>query len=224
MPTVLVTGANRGIGLEFVRQYATDGWRVVATCRRPEAADELNALGVEVHRLDVADFSAVDALARSLAGQAVDLLVNNAGLYGERQALGGIDYAGWEQVLRVNALAPLKMVEAFLPHLDAGTGKRIACLSSKMGSMAENSSGGAYVYRSSKAALNAVVKSLALDLRGRGIAVAALHPGWVRTAMGGPGALIGPAESVAGMRRVIDGLTIEGSGHFYAYDGTEVPW
>lgn len=226
MQSVLITGANRGLGLEFARQYARQGWRVIATCRNPAAATQLRAVeGVEVRPLDVDDFAAIDGLARDLLGDPLDLLINNAGIYGPKGfALDDVDYAVWTQVMRTNVLAPLRLSQAFLPHLLAGTPGRIATLTSKMGSLGDNTSGGSYVYRSSKAALNAAMKSLALDLAPKGVWVALLHPGWVRTDMGGPGGLIDPPESVAGMRRLIDALSAQRSGRFFAYDGREIPW
>lgn len=230
MPTVLITGANRGLGLEFARQYAEKGWRVLATCRAPEHAVELNALDgdVQVFALDVCDFGAVAGLAAELSGTAIDVLINNAGIYGPKGAsLDAMDASVanvWEQVMRTNVMAPLFITRSFAPHVAASTLKRVAVLSSKMGSMADNTSGGSYIYRSSKAAVNALVKSLSHDLAQDGILVAALHPGWVLTDMGGPNALIDTAQSVTGMRRVIEGLPATSSGGFFAYDGAEIPW
>lgn len=227
MPTCLITGANRGLGLEFAKQYAADGWKVIATCRRPEAAEDLNALegDIQVHPLDVTDFARVQALGKTLSGEAIDLLVNNAGIYGPRVVPhDSVDYAAWAEVLRANTMAPLKMCAVFEPHVAKSKLRRIVAVSSMMGSMTDNTSGGAYIYRSSKAALNAVMKSLAVDLREKGISVAVLHPGWVRTDMGGPGGKIEAFESVAGMRQVIDAMTIENTGRFMNYDETEAPW
>ncbi len=226
MPTVLVTGANRGLGLEFVRQYRDAGWEVIATCRAPEAAGELAAMGVDVERLDVGEPEEASELARRLSGRPLDLLVNNAGVYGDRQrqSLGAVDAEEWLRVLRVNAVGPLKVVEAFLPHLQRDGGGVVACVSSKMGSIADNTSGGVYAYRSSKTALNMVVRSLAIDLAQRAVVVLALHPGWVKTGMGGAGALIEAEESVRGMRRVIADAGPERSGGFYAYNGEAIPW
>ena len=217
MPTVLITGANRGLGLEYARQYLADGWKVIATCRNPAGASELANLqgDIEIHALDVTDFGQVQALAKSLRKESIDLLLNNAGTYGPRPSkLGGIDYEVWEDVMRINAMAPLKVCEAFRDHVAGSEMKKIAIMTSKMGSMGDNESGASYIYRSSKAALNAVAKSLSVDLQGKGIAVAVLHPGWVRTDMGGPSGLIGAEESVTGLRRVIDNLTLETSGRF----------
>ncbi len=227
MPTVLIAGANRGLGLEFAKQYAADGWRVIATCRDPLKAQGLAPLPgeIEVHTLDVTDNSQVHALAKTLKKEPIDLLLNNAGIYGPRPVkLGGVDYAVWADVMRVNAMAPLKVCECFLDHIVAGDLKKIATISSKMGSMGDNDAGGSYIYRSSKAALNGVMKSLSVDLKPRGISVTVLHPGWVKTDMGGPSGLIDAVESVTGMRKVIESAHMATSGHFYNYDGTEIPW
>ncbi len=227
MPTTMITGANRGLGLEFTRQYAADGWKVIATCRDPRAARDLAAVegDVHVHALDVTDHDAVDALARTLRREAMDVLINNAGIHGPRPSqLGGIDYDAWAKVFEINAMAPLKVCESFADHVTAGEMKIMATISSRMGSISDNNSGASFIYRSSKAALNAVMKSLSVDLKGRGITVAVLHPGWVKTDMGGPSALIGVTDSVTGMRKVIGGLKVSDSGKFFNFDGTEIPW
>ncbi len=226
MPTVLITGAGRGLGLEFAKQYADEGWTVHAACREPEAAAGLRGLGggVRLARMDVTSAEQVAELADDLRGEAIDLLLNNAGIYGPREyPLGQIDYAAWAEVLRVNTLAPLRVAAAFAEHVAASGQKRMAFVSSRMGSIEQNSGGG-YIYRSSKAALNAAVKSLAIDLAPRGVTAVVIHPGWVRTDMGGPGATIAPAESVAGMRRVFAGLTPDDGGRFFDYDGSSLPW
>jgi NAD(P)-dependent dehydrogenase (short-subunit alcohol dehydrogenase family) len=227
MASVLITGANRGLGLEFARQYAGEGWRVLATCRAPERAEALRRVAgeVSIHRLDVGKFDHIAALSRELAGESVDLLVNNAGLYGGKpQRLEDLDYDTWADVVRINCLAPIRMAHAFLEHVALGRRKTIVAISSSMGSIARNTSGGAYIYRSSKAALNAAMKSLAIDLAPRGITVACLHPGWVKTDMGGPDALIEAEESVAGMRAVIARLGPADAGKFFRYDGSTIPW
>jgi len=227
MPTVLITGANRGLGLEFVRRYAADGWRVIATCRNPLGLDDLaQAQGnIEIHGLDVTDARQVDKLAQDMDGQGIDILINNAGIYGPRtNSPTDFDASQWAQVFDVNVMAPLKVAGAFLPHLSLSKFAKIIAISSKMESMHDNTSGGSYIYRSSKAALNAVMKSLSIDVLEKNIAVAVLHPGWVQTDMGGPSALIDAKTSVAGMHKVIDGLTIDETGHFYNYDGAPVPW
>ncbi len=232
VPTVMITGASRGIGLEFARQYAADGWRVLATCRDPGRAEGLARLAaeaggeIEVRALDVTRGEAVARLAAGWAGRAIDLLVNNAGIYGprERADLGRVDYSAWAEVLDVNVMGALRVAEAFADHVAASDRRLIAVISSRMGSIAENETGGNYIYRSSKAALNAVVKSLALDLEPRGVVAVAFHPGWVRTDMGGPGAAIDAETSVAGMRRVIAGLGAADSGRFLDYEGAVVAW
>lgn len=224
---MLITGANRGLGLEYTRQYINDGWRVIATCRDPGAATELAAIDgdIEIHALDVTDHGQIQALAKTLRKETIDLLLNNAGIYGPRPSkLGGIDYNAWEDVMRINVMSPLKVCESFRSHVADSDLKKIAIMSSKMGSMGDNDSGASYIYRSSKAALNAAMKSLAVDLAPRGISVVILHPGWVRTDMGGPSGLIDAPESVSGLRRVIEGLSLETTGRFYNYDGSEIPW
>jgi len=226
MATILITGANRGLGLEFARQYANDGWRVIATCRNQEKATELAAIaGVEIHALDVTDFNAVAKLADEISPTPIDVLLNNAGIYGPYDyTLEGIDYKIWQDVLRTNTMAPLCVSQCFAPLVAKSEKKCIATLSSKMGSMTDNTSGGSYIYRSSKAALNAVMKSLANDLKPLGVAVVSLHPGWVRTDMGGANGLIGAPESVRGLREVISKTNLKTSGGFYDYNGAEIGW
>lgn len=230
MSSVLITGANRGLGLEFTKQYGADGWRVYACCRNPGDASELAALAeassgrVSVHALDVADHSAVDALAKELGSESLDVLLNNAGAFGDRAGFGDSDYETWTRMFQVNSLGPMKMAEAFVSHLERGERKVIASVTSKMGSIGDNTSGSYYIYRSTKAALNMITKSIALDLRGRGISAVVLHPGWVKTDMGGAGAPLTPPESVSGMRKVLEGLSLETSGTFFNYDGATIPW
>jgi NAD(P)-dependent dehydrogenase (short-subunit alcohol dehydrogenase family) len=231
MATILITGASRGLGLEFCRQYAGAGWKVLACCRDPDGASALRELSarhpaVSVHRLDLERFGHIDALARELAGEPIDILLNNAGIYGDsgRNRLGAMDYELWAKVLRINTLAPVKMSEALLPQIQRGSRRLIVAVTSLMGSMADNTSGGAIMYRSAKAALNAAMKSLSIDLRSQGIGVLLLHPGWVRTDMGGPNAPTPPEESVAGMRRVIEAFTPGDSGRFLNFRGEELPW
>ncbi|MBI1207679.1 MAG: SDR family NAD(P)-dependent oxidoreductase [Azospirillum sp.] len=229
MPTVLITGSNRGLGLEFVRQYAAAGWTVVATAREPGRADALRALArggrVTVIPLDVGDAGAVAALAGTTAVPALDLLINNAGVYGAESATPeSLDFVDWQRVLDINTLGPLRVSLALLGRLRAGRGRTVVTITSQMGSIADNRSGGYYAYRSSKAALNAAMRSLALDLRPEGFTVALLHPGWVRTDMGGPAAPMAISDSIAALRRTIDGLTPAKSGKFLNYDGRELPW
>ncbi len=232
MPNLLATGANRGIGLEFAKQYAVAGWRVFACCRNPEKSGALTQLAsqhaglLSVHTLDVTSFEQIDSLAAELASQEIDLLLNNAGVCFDthNNGFGATDYAAWMRTFRVNSMAPLKMAETFVRQITRSQQKKIVSITSKMGSIADNTSGDYYLYRSSKAALNMVAKSLSIDLAPRGIITAVLHPGWVQTDMGGPNALITVQQSVAGMRRVIAQLAPADSGKFYAYDGKEIAW
>ncbi len=232
MPSVFVTGANRGLGLEFAKQYSADGWRVFACCRFPGTAKALNDLagssrgGLSVHTLDVSRKDSVSSLAEALGGETINILLNNAGVYGDQNHddFGRIDYEKWGTTFSVNVMGAMRMAEAFIENVARSEKKIIACLSSKMGSIADNTSGGSYMYRSSKAALNAVVKSLSLDLKDRGIVVVALHPGWVQTDMGGENAPTRPEESIRGMRKVLESLQRKDSGKFLSYDGSEIPW
>ena len=226
--TVLITGANRGIGLEYVRQYAQDGNTVYATVRDIALATELQALAekhsqIQVLALDIADITAIQSLAHQLSAVSIDILISNAGAYPPSR-FGKTDPQTWLQAFQVNTLTTYYLAEAFLPHLQRSGQAKLIAMTSKMGSMADNSSGGEYIYRSTKTALNMVVKSLSLDLQPFNIAVAALHPGWVRTDMGGPNGLIDTETSVTGLRKVITGLDQNQSGEFIAYDGKPVPW
>ena len=231
MPTVLITGANRGLGLEFARQYAAEGWQVLAACRAPEAATDLQGLAAEsggrirVLEMNVTDTASVRAAAATLKGEAIDLLLNNAGVGGPPgQQLGNLDYAAWARVLDANTLGPMRVVEALLENVAQGKLKRIVTVTSAMGSIEDNASGGRYAYRSSKAAVNMVMKSLSIDLAPRGITCIMVHPGWVRTDMGGPGGKITPAESVRALRSLIESIKPEDSGKFLNYDGKPYPW
>lgn len=229
MPTVLITGASRGLGLEFARQYQADGWDVIACCRKPAEAAALTALGVRIEALDVADEASIAAL-KGRIDVPLDLLVNNAGVYGapEGGTFGQIDAENFLKVQRINALGPLLVTQALTPCLEKAAADRgsarVAVVSSLMGSITDNTTGGIYAYRASKAAANAVARSMAHDLRERGILVIVLHPGWVRTDMGGPNGQIDPPESVSGMRRVIAGTPPDRGGCFFNYDGKEIPW
>jgi NAD(P)-dependent dehydrogenase (short-subunit alcohol dehydrogenase family) len=225
MKTVLLTGASRGLGLEFTRQYAAEGWRVIATCRDPAKADRLRAIAgtVEIQPLDATDFAAVAALADRLGDIAIDVLIANAGIIGPRDMpADAIDEAAWTEVFRVNTMAPLALAGALRGHLERSAERKAIAITSRLGSMGANESGGLYVYRSTKAALNAVWRSFALDHRG--LVAALLHPGWAATDMGGASAPVKPAESVAGMRKVIAGLTAAESGTFLGYNGERLPW
>jgi NAD(P)-dependent dehydrogenase (short-subunit alcohol dehydrogenase family) len=227
MPTALITGASRGIGLELTRQYAADGWTIIATCRNPIGLGELATIegDVQVHGLDVTDHAQIDRLATELHGTAIDLLINNAGVFGPRDTHAeNMDYAAWESVLRTNTLAPLKVSTAFADHVAESQQKKLVTISSVMASISGNTGGGEYIYRSSKAAVNMVMRSFACDISARDVIVAMFHPGWVQTDMGGPGASIDVQTSVTGLRKSFAGLTPADSGQFFNYDGTPLNW
>ncbi len=227
MPTVLITGANRGLGFELAHQYAAQGWRVLAACRNPQAATALKALkgNVAVHRIDLAMPDHAWELAGTLAGETIDVLVSNAAIGSpERTSLGNMDYEKWEEAFRINAIAPFRLADAFTPHVAASSRRIMLFLSSRAASISDALSGGRQVYRSSKAALNSVVKSLAYDLMPKRIVCVALHPGWVKTDMGGPDAPIAPADSVRAIRALVDRLETHHTGRFLNYDGGELRW
>ena len=231
MPSALITGANRGLGLEFARQYLADGWQVYATCRHPGSASELQHLAeasdhkLRIMALNVTDSASVKAAAAELDGQAIDLLLNNAGVGGPRgQTIGNIDYEAWAKVLDANTMGPMRVSEAFVDHVARSERELIVTLTSGMGSIADNTSGGAFAYRSSKAAVNMVVRSLAIDLAPRGITCVVVNPGWVRTDMGGPHATQTTTESVTMLRRLIETLGPAQSGKFFNYNGREYAW
>jgi NAD(P)-dependent dehydrogenase (short-subunit alcohol dehydrogenase family) len=231
MPTVLITGANRGLGFEFARQYLAEGWQVYAACRNPTSASELRQLAedsgerLRILALDVTDPVSVRAAATELDGKAIDLLINNAGVGGARgQTIGNIDYQAWAKVLDVNTLGPLRAAEAFVDHVARSERKLIVTLTSGMGSIGDNTTGGSIAYRSSKAAVNMVMRSLAIDLASRGITCVVVNPGWVQTDMGGPNATLTPTESVSRLRRLIESLGPAQSGKFFNHDGREYAW
>jgi NAD(P)-dependent dehydrogenase (short-subunit alcohol dehydrogenase family) len=224
MPTYLVTGANRGLGLQFARQLSARGEEVLATARRPAEAAALGDLGVEVFPLDVAEATSVAALARGLGGRPIDVLINNAGVGVGHAPLGGLDYDELRRAFEVNALGPLRVTEGLLDNLRRGGRRLVANVTSKMGSISDNGSGGSYAYRASKSALNMLTRSLSIDLRAEAFTCVLLHPGWVRTDMGGASAPLEASQSVAGMLAVLDSLTPARSGEFLDYSGERVPW
>lgn len=223
MKTVLVTGANRGIGLEFVKQYLADDWQVIACSR--------HALNLPEHEnlrwfhLNVADSEAITLLADQIRNTPIDILINNAGIWGgDHQAFGDISPVEWLNVFQVNTIGPFLMAQAFISNLVAGQLKIIANMSSGMASIGENTDGGANIYRSSKAALNMLTKSMSIDLRSQNIKVVSLDPGWVQTDMGGPNAQITAEESVHGLREVLNDLTPNQTGSFLSYKGKKREW
>ncbi|MCG8524564.1 MAG: SDR family oxidoreductase [Pseudomonadales bacterium] len=217
---VVITGANRGIGLELARHYAAEGCDVIGVCR--QSSEELAGVaGQVIDGVDVTTDAGIDKLKSGLAGKRISLLINNAGLLQDEQ-LGSIDFDSIRTQMEINAYAPLRVAEALAPLM--GQGSKIANITSRMGSIADNDSGGRYGYRASKAALNAFGKSLAVDLKPRGIAVAQLHPGYVKTRMVNFGGLITPEESARGLAERIANLTLENTGSFWHSNGEELPW
>ncbi len=224
--TVLVTGANRGLGLEFARQYAATGWTVIATAREPMGADDLRAIGqgIRIEELDVADPASVASLAARLKDEPIDLLINNAGVGAGGRSLADVKPDDYERVIQVNAIGPMRVTQALLPNLKAGKGKMVVSISSGLGSIANNTGGGYYGYRESKAALNMFMRTLAAELKDDGFICIAMSPGWVKTDMGGPDAQLTPEQSISGMKKVIDSLKAEDSGKFWNHEGKIVPW
>lgn len=220
MQHVVITGANRGIGLELARYYNAAGWRVTGVCR--EVSPELEEYAEQIFdSIEVTNESSLKGLAAALQGQTIDLLINNAGVLHD-DVLGSLDIESLRLQMEVNAYAPLLLCEALLPNLQPGS--KIANITSRMGSIGDNDSGGRYGYRASKAAFNAFGKSLAIDLKARGIAVAQLHPGFVKTRMVNFGGMITTEESVAGLTARIDALNLENTGSFWHCNGEELPW
>jgi NAD(P)-dependent dehydrogenase (short-subunit alcohol dehydrogenase family) len=220
MKHVVITGANRGIGLELARHYQSEGWQVTGVCR--EASVELDEVAAQtIKGIDVTSKGFVGLLVAALQGQTIDLLINNAGVLLD-ETLGELDFDSLRLQMEINAFAPIKISEALLPNMPEGS--KIANITSRMGSIADNSSGGRYGYRASKAAFNALGRSLAIDLKGRGIAVAQLHPGFVKTRMVNFSGLITPQESATGLAERIEALNLENSGSFWHCNGEELPW
>ncbi len=230
MTTVLVTGASRGLGLEFVRQYANDGAGIVACVRNPAASPALNELAksaqgaITVFELDVGSGISLENFKARLGARPIDILINNAGVYGgNAQELGKIDYAGWLDTLNINTLGPIRVLEALQGNLAAGHDRKIIAISSAMGSN-DRHTGNALLYRSSKAALNNAIKGASIALKPAGMIVVVVHPGWVRTDMGGPTATLAADHAVASMRNLVARLCPADSGSFFNYDGDEIPW
>lgn len=220
MKQVLITGANRGIGLELARHYAGNGWQVIGVCR--QSSPELDSIAKQVVQgIDVSEQKSIETLVSAIAGEPIDLLINNAGRMQDDQ-LGSIDFDSIRSQMEINAYAPLRVTEALLPNME--TGGKVALITSRMGSIADNDSGGRYGYRASKAALNAFGKSLAVDLKPKGIAVALLHPGYVKTRMVNFGGMITPEDAARGLAARIDGLTLENTGSFWHSNGDLLPW
>jgi NAD(P)-dependent dehydrogenase (short-subunit alcohol dehydrogenase family) len=231
MPSVLITSANRGLGFEFAKQYADAGWLVYAACRHPAEASELQQLAaagddrIAILPMDVTELVSIEAAASALYGRGIDVLLNSAGIAGEpRRGAGDLDYASWARVFDVNSMGPARVTRAFADIVARAERKLVVTISSGMGSLADNTSGGSIAYRSSKAAVNMVMRTLAIDLAPRGISCVLISPGWVRTDMGGEGATLILSESVMALRRLIETLGPAESGKCFHYDGREHAW
>ena len=228
MTTVLVTGANRGLGYEFVKQYSENKFDVFACCRNVNEAKKLKELAeisenIKIYELDVGNVKTIKNLSQQLKNEKIDVLINNAGIY-RSSTVGNINYDEWIESFKVNTIAPYQIVENFLEQIINSDLKKVVSITSKMGSIDDNTSGGSYIYRSSKTALNSMMRSLTHDLKNQGVATLTLHPGWVRTDMGGPGGWINSIESVQGMIKQIDKLTIDDSGKYLDYAGKSINW
>ena len=228
--SILITGTNRGIGLEFVKHYIKNNEKVIATCRNRNSAKDLLELenttnNLSLVELDVSNPNSINNFTSKIAGLPIDTFISNAGVSGPKNIeFGNFDAKEWLDVFNINTISPLIITQKILKNLRLGKNKKLAFISSKVGSIEDNTGGGMYIYRTSKTALNQVIKSLSIDLKGENFIVVALHPGWVQTDMGGPNALIDTKTSVRGMTEAIDNLTSKNSGKFYNYDGSPIPW
>ena len=224
MTTIMITGASRGLGLEFARQFYSEECRVIATCRNPKKANELNAIGdIDVYSLDVTDDKSVANLADKLRGENIDILINNAGVIGQRDGFGRLDYDIWAETMDTNVFGPMRVAEAFRDNVMNSEKKQMIFITSRMGSITE-AVPNAYVYRSSKAALNMAVKCLSAELEQQGLIAVLFHPGHVQTDMGGQAAPVTPQKSIEGMKNQIVALTHDDNGRFLSYDGHQIPW
>ena len=228
--SILITGTNRGIGLEFVKHYLKNNEKVIATCRNKNSAKDLLELenttsNLSLVELDVSNPNSINEFTSKITDQPIDTFINNAGVFGPRNIeFGNFNAKEWLDVFNINTIAPLLITQKILKNLRLGKNKKLAFISSKVGSIEDNTGGGMYIYRTSKTALNQVIKSLSIDFKDENFIAVALHPGWVQTDMGGPNALIDTKTSVKGLIEVIDNLTPKNSGKFYNYDGSPIPW
>ena len=230
MTNVLITGANRGLGLGFVKKFIGKNVHVFCTTRDVAGSKELLVIkekfpdNLDIFELDLLKENVRDTLANLLGDIPIDILINNAGVGSSNQHFEAVSPNPWLEVLKVNLIAPLMVTQSIIDNVKKGVDKKICFLSSQLGSIKDNTSGGMYIYRSSKTGLNQVVKSLSVDLKPQGITVVSLHPGWVKTDMGGPNAPVSIDESIKGMMQVIDKTDIRDTGRFLNYDGKELPW
>ena len=226
--TVFITGANRGLGLEFVKEFSENDYEVIATCRDPNSSSDLSALAksnfkIQLHQLDVSNTKNIQDLSIHLKNKPIDILINNAGIY-RSGSFNSVNKDSWVESFITNTIGPYEVIEYFLPNVLQGREKKVISITSKMGSIDDNTSGGSYIYRSSKTALNSMMRSLTHDLKTHDIATMTLHPGWVRTDMGGPGGWIDVKESVSGMIDQILNLSIQNTGRYIDYDGNPIKW
>lgn len=231
MKTILITGTNRGIGLKLTKIFAENNWNVIACCRKPEKADELNDIAkkhnnIEIHKLDVSDFNNIEALGKSLKERSIDILLNNAGVYGsdKGQFFGNIDYTSFKDTFKINTLAPLKICEVLINQIKSSDKKVVAIVTSMMGSITLNTDGKQFIYRVTKCAANMVVKCLSNELKNDSISVVAIHPGWVKTDMGGKDAPVTPEDSAKGIFNVLTKIDKSSTGKFIDFQGNELPW
>ena len=222
--TVLITGANRGIGLELARQYAADGWQVIGTARRPDAAEALRDLDVRIVQLDVTDQHSVEQMAAELGDQSIDLLINNAGILPMLRTIAEINFEDFNRTLAVNTVGPVRVTQALLPNMRSGGHKKIINVTSNLGSITDNTYGGFYGYRESKAALNMFTRSIAAELRDEGFICIVMHPGWVQTDMGGSSAPVTVQDSARGIREIVERLAPEDNGSYWTHEGERTPW
>ena len=224
MPTVLITGAGRGLGEEFVTQFMEDGWDIIATCRNPDdIKDTISLEKIDIFPLDVTSIGSVFDLKSELSDRPIDVLINNAGIIGQRDGFGTLDYKAWANAMDTNVFGPMRVAEALVPNVLNSNRKQMIFITSKMGSITETSPN-AYVYRSSKAALNMAVKCMSLELADKGLTAVLFHPGHVQTDMGGASAPVTPQLSIAGMKKQILGFNQKNNGEFLSYDGSSIPW
>jgi len=228
MSRVLITGSNRGLGLEFAKEFAEDNYEVIATCRNLKSCTDLNALSktsssIHLYQLDVSNTKNIQDLASQLKNNPIDILINNAGIY-RSGSFKSVDKDSWIESFITNTIAPYEVIESFLPNILQGHEKKVISITSKMGSIHDNTSGGSYIYRSSKTALNSVMRSLTHDLKSHNIATMTLHPGWVRTDMGGAGGWIDVVKSISGMIKQIKNLSLKNTGQYIDYDGKPIKW
>ena len=230
MTNVFITGANRGLGLGFVKSFLAKNANVICTTRNISGSQELLECkkkypnNIEILELDLLKENSENTLSDLLSDKPIDILINNAGVGNSNQQFGSVSSNPWLEVLKVNLIAPLMITQSIIENVKKGSSKKIYFLSSQLGSIEENTNGGMYIYRSSKASLNQGVKSLSVDLKEYGITVVSLHPGWLKTDMGGPNAPVSIEESIEGMMKVIKATDIRDTGRFLNYDGKELPW